>query len=240
MPSLIQNTHADIPSGSPPVVLTPGAATTNGNLLVVTGYYYDSTAVSLTITDTATNTWTIGNTMVQAQNPPVGLDTGDAFSAFVAWVLNAAPVTSVTVGTSGSSVFGCVFTLSEWSGLTSRTDSSAANGASGIELQPAALTLATSSDVVIGAGRQQFGAGSPVAPLTGFSSDTSGVTAYAQPGSAGTYTPDWGSTSHGWAAAAAAFTAGSGTNAAAGNAASSGAVTAAASTVRIGMTIRGQ
>lgn len=207
MPSLIQNTNVNQGFGSSPVVLTPGATTTAGHLLAVCAYYYDN-PTAVTITDSSgTNTWVIGTTTTESQNPPVGNDSGDLFSAFVAWTFSIAAVTTVSVHYGNdSSNFGGVFTLSEWSGLAARTDSSAGHGASSTEILPPAVTLATSSDVVLGCGRQNFSGGSPVAPLTAFSSDGTGTTAYAQPGSAGSYTADWGGPANAWAAAVAVFT----------------------------------
>ena len=208
--AMIQNANTNHAYNSGNTVITPGVATTAGNTLIVTGSIsvIQSGADSLNVTDSAGNTWTIGTTNIPGQDPPVAWDSSNTFGAFVAWCINAAAVTTVTVTSSAGpfEYYALDATLSEWAGLTRLASSSAATGATGT-IEPPAVTLAASSDVVAAAACELFTSTlSPGAGLTQFSSDSTGNTAYAQPGAPGSFQPQWGTSSHPWAAAAAVFT----------------------------------
>lgn len=207
-PVLVQDANTNHAFSSGNTVITPGAATTAGNLLVVAGAFNTITD-HFSITDSSgTNTWTIGTTNVQSQNPPVAYDSPDELGAFIAWCFDAASVTTVTISSSGGqfAFYALDATLSEWSGLSRRADSSAASSATGT-IEPPAVTLASASDIVIAAAYEEFSSTlTPGAGSTAFTSDTTGYTVYAEPGSAGPFQPNWGASGHPWGAAAAAFT----------------------------------
>lgn len=209
MPTLVQDANTNHAYNSGNTVITPGVATTAGNTLIIAGAAspFQSASDSLNITDSAGNTWTIGATNVQSQNPPVAYNGGGPYGTFIAWCFNAAAVTTVTISNSGGpfEFYQLDATLSEWTSITRRTDSSAANSATGT-IEPPAVVVASANGVVVSATVEQFSSTvTPGAGLTAFTSDTTGQTAYAIPGSAGSFQPQWGASSHPWAAAAAAF-----------------------------------
>jgi hypothetical protein len=209
MPTQVQNANAThtfgAGTGATAVTLS---ATSPGNLIAV-AFTYTAYSGSFTISDSSgSNTWVIASpTNASSQDPPAAYDSANEFGALVAWTFSTASVTSVTL-TTGNKYYGADATASEWSGLGAYQGSSSANNDTGTNpASPPALTLATASDVVIGAGFPQFGTWTPDSPLTAFSSDTTGYTAYAQPGASGSYTPAWANpNTRDWAAATAVFT----------------------------------
>jgi hypothetical protein len=203
--TLVQQEHVSQAFGDGPTVVTPGSATGVGHLLVLAGMI-DSNPDNTTaaITDSASNTWVIGNTGVQSNSPPVGANVSAEGYAFIAWVFGAASITSLSLNVTGQP-YAANLTLSEWTGPTSFTSGGGGNG-NGTAMATPALTLATASDLVIAAGYVQFDdAATPTSPLAKFSSDTTGLTTWGQPGS-GSFTPQATNGGRNWAMAAAAFT----------------------------------
>jgi hypothetical protein len=212
MPALVQNDNTVHGYGSTDnTVVTFGSATTGGHLLVL-AFEYSAYTGAFTISDSSgSNSWVIASpTNANSQDPPCAYDGPDGgLGAFIAWTFSAASVTTVTLAT-GSKYYAGTATGSEWAGLSAyQSSASAFNLTASGTISPGAVTLATASDVVVGAAYQEFGSSlTPASPLTAFSSDATGYTAYAQPGASGSYTPGWGTASHDWASAAAVFTTG--------------------------------
>jgi hypothetical protein len=187
-------------------------ASTAGNTLIVAGVFFNASATNYptSITDTAGNTWQVSTT--SAQTPPTAQNNVSGtglLTAFIAWCVGAAAVTSVTIARQDSgSVFWRV-ALSEWSGIVQFD-----NSWSGIATTPVSpwtmgpVQLNTSGELVIGA--IDINAGTPGVPTgwTAFTSSGSAFCAYDLPGTTGSFSPQWrtsANTAEQWAGALAVF-----------------------------------
>src|SRR3974390_643205 len=153
-------------NGTSPATLT--YSSTAGNTLILAGHLYDNNngqyvaPVSITDSTGGTNVWQVSvnaaNTALTAQTPPLcsladPTDGGTAhMSDWVAWCVNAAHVTSVTVAWAGGVSTLERLTLSEWSGIAQFDNS----WASGTTVTPGntitgSLQLNTTGELVIAA-----------------------------------------------------------------------------------------
>jgi len=231
------NTDGTVASPGPTLTYS----STGGNTLVAAGVVFTGTT-SVTgitsVTDSAGNTWTVAT--ANSQNPPSvrGTDGTNFYVVFIAYVLGASAVTSVTVSDgTGHSDFWNV-QVSEWSGVNSAEQASAASGTGA---NPSLTwTIGNAGDLVIA--YMDSSAGSPSFPanLTHYGSNPGNIFGgYAFPGATGSFSAAWTMASSDYGIAGLVLSPAGGTSAPAGNAASSGAVTAAAGALALNMTIQG-
>ena len=119
----------------------------SGNTLIVTGCTLFTTLTS--ITDSAGNTWQYSTSA--SQNPPWQFFSSDV-ATFVAWCINANPVTSVTITSNGASAYSSL-SVSEWSGIGSEdtgVGNAVTSAANGNPVSPT-ITLAGTGELIVGA-----------------------------------------------------------------------------------------
>jgi len=182
-------------------------ASTAGSTLVLTGStYYNMGAVTgpLAITDNSgTNVWQYST--ADTMNPPTviagPLDMTMYYSCWVAWVINAASVTTINVNFSNSYTTSVSVTYSQWSGIVQGDNGSMITGtSSGTDASCAPVTLRNAGDMVTGVGYGITGnmGGEPPMGTSSYSSSMTGEQWYAFPGMTGSYTAtydNWASNS---------------------------------------------
>lgn len=199
-------------------------SSTGGNTLIITGHLFDNTnnafVVPTSITDSAGNFWRFSTNggaqaTLTAQTPPICslTDPSDAVNAhqsnWVAWSVNAAAVTSVTLNWGGGVSTWRRYALSEWSGI-SYFDNSWAGGNSGgaSSVISGPVMMNNVGELVVGV--LDFGGGGTESLPPGWTALTGagavGDNGYFLPGGVGTYTPVWSNTiSASWTGALAVF-----------------------------------
>jgi hypothetical protein len=186
-----------------------------GNALIVTGYFYDSagtTCLPASIGDSSgTNVWHVSTS--NAASPPTQdiSESGQAWCAFVAWCLSAAPVTSVTIARSDSGQPAADqwwrVAISEWSGIHAADSANAGTGPSSETFALPSVTLANTGDLIVAAIASPT-AGSITVPAgwTTFTSQGANVAGYVMPGTTGPFTANWtAGAADIWAGAVASF-----------------------------------
>jgi len=163
---------------------------TAGNTLIVAGQVESTTAITgiTSITDDAGNAWQFSVT--DSQDPPsVTAHTTYYFCTFVAWCIDAAPVTLVSVEDSTGITDNWLLSISEW-----RNISAADNGVAltGTNANPAGIVdLTYADDLVVGS------LDSNVVPVGGLPpgwtsfSFARAYAGYGTPGVTGPYTARW-------------------------------------------------
>ena len=192
-----------------PQVITYSSATTD--TLIITGHFANFAGAPdfpVSITDTASNTWRVSTS--NAQNPPTQQisEAGQFGTDFVAWCVNAAGVTSVTVARQDSDGANSWWriALSEWSGITQFSNSWAGTGASSTSFTSGPVTLDNGSELVVGAADSFSGAQTIPSGWTGFTSMGDADNGYYLPGTTGSYSPVWATTvADVWTGALAVF-----------------------------------
>jgi beta-glucanase (GH16 family) len=154
-PALVQDTGYSASPVSDTVEFSM-TATTAGNTLTLAGSFYVSTedpAGIVSVTDSASNTWTYATS--DSQNPPSAHSSDGSeggFVSFVAYCLDAASVTSITLtmpNPGGSPFYFVSADASEWSGITG-LDTAVAGAGTAAASSPAAITLSDVGELVIG------------------------------------------------------------------------------------------
>ena len=208
-------------AGTSPLVASYTSAA--GNTLIITGHLYDFNTGDFVaptgITDTAGNTWQISTSSAQVpvtiQTPPLcsiadPSDGGSAHMAnWVAWCVNAAAITSVTVSWEGGISTWTRLSISEWSGIVQFSNSwaggSTSTASSSVTTGP--VNLPATGMLVVGA-LDFGGVGTETLPSgwTPFGSQPN-LGYYLPPSSVGTsYSPVFTNTvTASWVAALAVF-----------------------------------
>lgn len=216
------------------------------HLLVAAGTWFDSTGATtgvFSITDSAGNTWHVSTS--DTQNPPASHESvsSQTVGVFVAWTFqNAGPVTFVDLtANSGINTFQH-WDLSEWSGvLANDTGSSGSGTSAGSNLTVPAVTLSGGGELVVSVVNSFTGTMNTPSGGTVFPNDSVPQVFFYEigpPSGSFAFTYSGFGAGHDYVAATAAFTT-TGTNAPAGNSPGTGAGANPASSVKIGMTIRG-
>lgn len=160
--SLVQTSAAST-SGATSLSNTPGAATTAGNLLILSIVDVDGTTAP-TISDTAGNTWTSAGVSLEYTYPR---------QALIYYCSDAASISSVTITPSSSQIIYAQ--LYEVSGCATVSPLDVAISASGSSAAPTATTGTTTD-----ASEFTVGLFANNAPLAGLSGVTSGWTTQAE------------------------------------------------------------
>lgn len=203
--------QAGIAGVSHPSPQTITYTSTAGNTLIIVAHIFNGTPAStlpVTITDTASNTWqfstssTAGNPAV----PPSEENAAGNAADWVAYVIHAAAVTSVTVTAGGSANFWRI-ALTEWSGISGFSNSFAAQGAASLSFAQGPVQLVSPGALLVGAASS--GSGTPALP-SGWTQFTAsgGAVGYLIPnGTGGGFSATWStSSSSAWEGVMAAFT----------------------------------
>jgi hypothetical protein len=183
--------------------VTTAITSTAAHTLIVTGRWFDAnqtvTSPSV-VTDTVPNTWQVST--AQAANPPSEFLAGN-IGAFVAWVLAASAVTSVSVTIPATGTVFNEFTVSEWTGIGSETAGGIqADGSGAVDPFTATLTVPGSGLMV--AASDQVAAPGAGPPGTTVLTAASGSPYFAYQLTSGATTFTWG-TATSFTTAAAAF-----------------------------------
>lgn len=178
---------------------TLNTTSTAGNaLILVVSIAAGATAKISTVTDSAGNTWTVPSA-VPNQNPPANFVSGSNTYFAMAYALNAAAITSVTVTISASKAFS--YNMVEFSGVatSSAVDQSAAvsNSTSTTPLLTPSVVTTNANDLIIGG--MSANNNTMTLGTAGYTALTSmvpvgtmkGVAAYQIVSSTGTYAISW-------------------------------------------------
>lgn len=209
--------QAGIAGGGHTSPQTISYTSTKGNTLIMSAHLYNlnngPAVPPVSITDTAGNTWHVSTST--AQTPPTEsitdpTDGNNAYMCdFVAWCINAAAVTSVTLAWAGGVNTWTRVVVSEWSNIV-QFDNSWAGGSStsNSSVVTGPVQLNVPGELVIGA-CDIAGAGTESLPTGWTNLTASGGTdnGYYLPGATtGSYSPVWNSTLAGsWAGTVAVF-----------------------------------
>lgn len=186
-----------------------------GSTLVIAGYFYHPAQSSLptSITDTAGNTWHVS--ISNATDPPTEeISIGGAFrTTFIAWCINAAPVTSITIARQDNDPTSSWwrFSLLELTGVAGLDTSNAGSDTSGTNstFNLPSITLNHDQDWVVAIAANS--SDSTETPPSGWSGLTGGFANWAAgacdvPGVTGSFSPQWTAASAGeWTSVVAAF-----------------------------------
>lgn len=192
--------------GSSSNIQTLSYTSSGGNTLILTfGIYTPSTDVNLlSVTDSASNTWQYST--ANASNPAyahIQASTGAYITSFVAWSMNAAAVTSVTITATGTTDWQGA--LSEWSGVMSvESGAESANASTTTAITSPSVTLGNAGDLVVAHAENDGGLTSTTATDFGNGQDPPGA-CYSLPGATGPFTITWGNNGHGAAVAVMVF-----------------------------------
>ena len=178
---------------------TKSVSTTAGNtLILLVAIAAGATSKLLSVTDSAGNTWVVP-TSDPNTNPPANFVSGSNTYFAMAYVLNAAAITSITVNISLSKVFS--YNLVEFSGIVtvSAVDQSqtASDTPAASPLSTPSITTVNANDLIIGG--MSANNNSMTINTAGFNALTSmvpvgtmkGVAAYKIVSSTGTYQISW-------------------------------------------------
>ncbi|SRR5579859_7370575 len=205
--------------------------TSSGGTLILAGLFYDganSPCLLTSITDTAGNTWDFATSV--SQSPPQSEEydgSSQYITTFVAWCINASPITSVTINRTDSGSNWWRVTLAEFSGIGSLHSAASNSAASGTA--PSATLTVSAGDLVIGAADAINNVPGMPTGWTAFTSSGSICNGYDLSAPAGSYTPTWGlAGSDHWAVAVASFSPAGGTQQGAAAFSAAAALTAAA------------
>lgn len=145
------------------------------------------------ITDDGGNTWTFSSSSGVNQIPPVAVQAGQA--SFCAYVLNAAPATTVTYADAQMNFTSVI--VAEWSGVGSFDTSAAvsANPIGGTLAASATMTLAQTGELVLLCSNESNTWGAGPAALTAFPAGYSPYVGYALNQGSGSTTYTWSAAS---------------------------------------------
>lgn len=233
---------------------------TSGNLLAVVAHLYNNANASVTsmlptsVTDSTagSNTWHVSTTDTSGTtNVPPSANSNayigsHCMTNFIAYSFLSASVTSVTSNvTNQASTLFWRYTVAEFSGVSAFDNSWAGTVSNPAALQTSftsgTVTINSAGSLVLGSVDWDASSGTPTCQsgMTAFTAASNGNLAYTINPATGSFSQSNTATvAGGWAGGMAVFTP-AGTNAPAGNAPSTGVPPAPASSLRIGMTIRG-
>lgn len=201
---LVQVSGISGPFGNYAGITATLSSVSAGDMLALAVEYNSLAALPASVSDTSGNTWHFSTS--NAQNPPLASNSSTQNTALVAWALSVSAAASVTVTLSWGSNENVAFagSLSEWSGVGSETTGVSSQQAdTQVHLPSTSIPL---GGLVVAASVEQFTSSLvPTAPLTAFSADATGYSAYALTGPLISFAPDWGNATHPWVAAAAVF-----------------------------------
>ena len=178
---------------------TTSMTSTSGNALIaIVAIAAGATAKISSITDSAGNAWVVPSASPN-QNPPANFVSGSNTYFAIAYALNAAAITSITVNISASKVFS--YNVVEFSGVatSSAVDQSASssNSTATSPLLTPSITTANANDLIIGGmsannnsmtlGSAGYTALTSMVPV----STMKGVAAYQIVSSTGSYSISW-------------------------------------------------
>jgi hypothetical protein len=171
----------------------------HGGTLILEGCWFDAsnTSLGLTgVTDDAGNTWHFSatNTSSDVQDPPSSytFDAGGSFGNFIAWCINATPITQVQMH-SNTGIFWHA-NVSEWTGIGSDGPGASGHGAgNGVALASPSVTLADTGDLVIGGTDAKLGITGGASGASNFTNDpgAAGYLVFEAPGTTGPFQFSW-------------------------------------------------